>query len=149
MLSNTRTSGVTLLEVMLVLAVGAMILVMSVRYYQSASAGQQFNSVLEQIHAITSIADGIHQGTNSYDTVGTSVIKPLMPNKTMNTAWGGTIDINTSKSDYNSYVVVFDQVPKSVCKQLETTLQSSSYFTNAKCDTSKQTFSYTYDSGIL
>ncbi len=39
--------GVTLLEIMLVLAIAAMVVVMSIRYYQAARASQQANDVLE------------------------------------------------------------------------------------------------------
>jgi type II secretory pathway component PulJ len=40
--------GVTLLEIMLVLAVAAMIIIMSVRYYESANSSQQANATLQQ-----------------------------------------------------------------------------------------------------
>src|SRR6478735_750227 len=85
--------GVTLLEIMLVLAIAAMIIVMSVRYYQSASASQQANSILQAIQAITATADGIAQATGTYASVSTTTVKPMMPNADMGTPWGGDIKI--------------------------------------------------------
>ena len=84
--------GVTLLEIMLVLAIAAMIIVMSVRYYQSASANQQANSLLQQLQAITAIADGIGQSANSYSGVNTNSVKVMMPNQSMNTPWGTSME---------------------------------------------------------
>ena len=71
--------GVTLLEIMLVLAIAAMIIVMSVRYYQSASASQQVNAVLQQIQGITAAADGLAQATGSYSAanVSSTTLAPL------------------------------------------------------------------------
>src|SRR3990167_9644757 len=88
--------GVTLLEIMLVLAVAAMIIVMSVRYYQSASASEQANSMLEMVQAITAAADGIAQPAGSYSGATTAAISPMMPNQSMKTVWGGTVSIGSN-----------------------------------------------------
>lgn len=60
--------GVTLLEVMLVLAIAAMIIVMSVRYYQSAQASSQSNAFVSQIQAYVAAAENLSQGTGSFTT---------------------------------------------------------------------------------
>ena len=57
-----KTAGVTLLEVMLVLAIAAMIIVMSVRYYQSTNAANQANTVVQQITSIVAAADSLSVG---------------------------------------------------------------------------------------
>ena len=72
--------GVTLLEIMLVLAIAAMIIVMSIRYYQSANASSQANALMQQIQAITAAADNIAQGAGGvYSTISTTTLMPLFP----------------------------------------------------------------------
>src|SRR5260221_6708582 len=92
--------GVTLLEIMLVLAVAAMIIVMSVRYYQSATASQSTNNMLEEMQAITAAADGLAQGTGTYSAATGSNVRPLMQNNSLATPWGTTITITGATTSY-------------------------------------------------
>lgn len=133
--------GVTLLEIMLVLAVAAMIIVMSVRYYQSASANQQANSVLEQIQAITAIADGLAQGGGGYGNVTQSAVQAQMPNQSLATPWGSTITV--SKIGATSYSVSIGSAPTAVCTQIPPRLKTNAKYTGASC--SGTTIAYTYD----
>jgi Tfp pilus assembly protein FimT len=134
--------GVTLLEIMLVLAIAAMIIVMSVRYYQSASANQQANSALQMIQGITASADGLAQGTGSYSTISTSSVQALMPNKSMMTPWGGTITVAAQGA--TSYTVTIDQMPEAVCLQLKSRMASNTKYTAISSCSGVTTFSYTY-----
>lgn len=136
--------GVTLLEVMLVLAIAAMIIVMSVRYYQSASASQQANSTLNQIQAITAIADGMAQSTGTYSNVNTANVQALMPNNIMTTAWGGDITIAPGQSTYS---VTISKTPGSVCAQIQPKLNANPRYSPANCSlTEAGPLTYTYDS---
>ena len=143
--------GVTLLEILLVLAVAAMIIVMSVRYYQSATANQQVNATLEQIQAITATADGIAQGNNSYSTVSTTQVQPMMPQGKMTTVWGSTITVTGGA--VSSYDVTIKTVPQNVCSQIVPKLKANPKFTKispatggACGTTSPSDITYTYNS---
>lgn len=141
-LNLSRVSrGVTLLEIMLVLAVAAMIIVMSVRYYQSATANQQANAVLQEIQAITAIADGVAQGNTRYSAVTQSSISQLMPNQSLATPWGSTITVKSGNA--SSYSVSIPNAPTAVCNQIPPRLQTNAKFSGATC--SNNTISYTYD----
>ena len=143
---NKSMLGVTLLEIMLVLAIAAMVIVMSIRYYQAANASQQANSTLEMIQAITAAADGLAQGTNSYSSVSTSSVTKLMPNGIMTAPWGGAITISSPSS--TGYTVGIVNMPAQVCDQLSSRLKASNNYTAitpTDCGTSTvATFSYTY-----
>lgn len=137
--------GVTLLEIMLVLAVAAVIIVMSVRYYQTASINQQGATALEQIQAITSIADGLAQGTGSYTAVTQSAVAALMPNQVMTTPWGTTIKVDPGQA--TSYVVTLPNAPAGVCGQIKPRLTTNANF-KVTCSTSTAgDFVYTYTTG--
>ncbi len=137
-------AGVTLLEIMLVLAVAAMIIVMSVRYYQSANASQQATVVLQQITAITAAADSLSQGTGSYAGVTAANITPLLAGSSgLNTPWGTTITFSGSTSTYN---VGIPGTPAAVCPLIWARLNGNTHFSSlSSCNaTGPATLSYTY-----
>ncbi len=88
--------GVTLLEIMLVLAIAAMIIVMSVRYYQSASTSQQANAFIAQLNAMQAAADSLSQGVGTYASIGSGSIAALVGGgaAAMVTPWNGAITVS-------------------------------------------------------
>jgi type II secretory pathway pseudopilin PulG len=142
--------GVTLLEVMLVLAVAAMIIVMSVRYYQSATTNQQANAALEQIQAITAAANQLAQGTGTYNAAGSTVsntsVAPLVPTNSLTASpWGDKITIGGATA--NTYTVSFSNMPAGVCSLTSSHLGADSHYSGyplvAACN-AKANFAYTY-----
>src|SRR4029078_34419 len=85
--------GVTLLEIMLVLAIAAMVVVMSIRYYQSASANQKINSGLNTVTGVIAAGASVFAAKGSLSTA-TADIPTYMPGGTMpNSPWGGPLTI--------------------------------------------------------
>lgn len=140
--------GVTLLEIMLVLAVAAMIIIMSVKFYQSATSNQQTNAMLSMIQGVTAAADSLAQGTGSYTGGGvtTATVQNLMPNNSMTTPWGGAVTIGAAGA--NTYPVTISATPVSVCFQLKSRLASNTKYTGVAANTCAAVgnFTYTYDS---
>lgn len=148
--------GVTLLEIMLVLAIAAMIIVMSVRYYQSASSSQQANAVLQQIQAITAAADSLAQASGSYQeaNISNTTLKPLLPNSANTTGdtilspWG--TDITVGSAQASTYQVTIPQTPSGVCPLVISKLATNNHYqslspaTAAACGSSAADISYTY-----
>lgn len=143
--------GVTLLEIMLVLAIAAMIIVMSVRYYQSATSSQQANSVLQQIQAITAAADGLAQASGSYTAgnITSASIAPLLPANGLVAPWGSTIEVSGATA--TSYTVSIPGVPGGVCPLLISKLAANNHYaptpaTAGACPAGAGTVTYTYTS---
>lgn len=143
----SRMLGVTLLEIMLVLAIAAMVIVMSVRYYQSASTSQQTNALLAQIQAITAAADSLAQGTGSYSAASQSSVAALMPANGMAPPWGGATTISIAGSG-SAYSASIPGVPPGVCAGLKSRLQANKHYSTITCTTSVGTVTYTYTSNI-
>jgi type II secretory pathway pseudopilin PulG len=120
--------GVTLLEVMLVLAIAAMIIVMSVRYYQSANSSQQANSILQQVQGIVSAANTLAQAQGSYSSVsiGSAALKPLLPGGWDKTPWGETIIVDNPSA--TTFDIDIGNVPSGVCPLLLTKLATDNHF---------------------
>lgn len=120
--------GVTLLEVMLVLAIAAMIIVMSVRYYQSASSSQQANAVLQQVQGIVAASDSLAQAKGSYSgaNISNSSITPLLPAGGMTTPWGEPITVGGVTA--TTYTIDIGNVPSGVCSLLYSKLGTNNHF---------------------
>jgi Tfp pilus assembly major pilin PilA len=129
MKSYKRMAGVTLLEVMLVLAVAAMIIVMSVRYYQAASANQQVNGALQFVQGVTAAADGLAQGTGSYTDVTAAQLSSIMPNTSMNLPWG-SLAVWTATNNH-AFKLTLPNMATPVCAQFTARMKANTKYTVA------------------
>jgi type II secretory pathway pseudopilin PulG len=138
-------AGVTLLEIMLVLAVASMVIVMSIRYYQNAQNSENTNIIMEEIQNIGAAADNLGQGGGSYSAVSQAAVKSIAGSSNMLTPYGGTISINGTGS---SYSVTIPAMPSPVCTSLAAKLAANSKFTGVTgCNSASQSsLSYTYQS---
>jgi type II secretory pathway pseudopilin PulG len=140
--------GVTLLEVMLVLAIAAMIIVMSVRYYQSASSSQQANAILQQIQGVVAGANSLAQAKGSYSgaNINNSTLLPLLPGGALTTPWGDPITVAGATA--TSFTIDIGSVPSGVCPLLTSKLSVDNHFsTTAACNATASTaVTYTYTS---
>lgn len=114
--------GVTLLEIMLVLAIAAMIIVMSIRYYQSANSSQQANSFIEQLQAVAAAAENFVQAKGTYSGVESSV-SALLPSSGFNQPWGGKFSVSGTTSGFT--ITPSGNVPNAVCRLVESKLSVS------------------------
>lgn len=125
--STKSMFGATLLEIMLVLAVAAMIIVMSVRYYQSANQGQQSNAFVEQIQGITATVESVAQSGGGYTAATLAAITPLLPASAFTAPWGGALQYAPSST---GYVVTLSPAPSTaVCSLVQARLQSDTHYT--------------------
>jgi len=119
------TLGVTLLEVMLVLAIAAMIIVMSVRYYQSANSSQQANAVISQVSAIVGQANNLAQSSGTFSAVTSTTLKPLLPGAGFSTPWGTTITVTGAASNMT---ITVPGTPAGVCPLLTSKLEADNHY---------------------
>ncbi len=136
------TLGVTLLEVMLVLAIAAMIIVMSIRYYQSTTAAQQSNTVLAQVQAIVSAAEQLSQATGSFASTGgnvsTTTIEPLLPKNGLVLPWGSAITVTNASA--SSFDITLAGLSANVCPLVKSKLTASAHFSvSEECSTTGTT----------
>lgn len=140
--------GVTLLEIMLVLAIAAMIIVMSVRYYQSASSSQQATAALSMIQGITAAADQLAQGGQGYNGVSQTGVQNIMNGgNPLLSPWGTPVTVTGESA--TKYKVQIENTSVAVCTALTSQLAANSKFTNiSACGSggAAANFEYTYDS---
>lgn len=113
--------GVTLLEIMLVLAIAALIIVMSVRYFQSASISQQAVAYTSQLQAIAAAENSLSQGTGSY-VENYSTLASILPAGGMTNPWGGSVEVVTSTAGQFT-VKAPESVSTGVCTLVQKQLQ--------------------------
>jgi len=120
--------GVTLIEVLLVLAFVSLLMVLAIRYYQQAVNHSYANSALEMVSSITVAASSLQSTNNTYNPVSTSAIQPLMPNGSLTTPWGGQMSIVGSWN--NGYMITITNIPQGVCLLIESHLATNPDFKN-------------------
>lgn len=137
-------AGATLLEVMLVLSIVALIILMSVRYYQSTTTASQTEQVMGIISALTAAADNLSLGTaGGYSNVTTANMSSVVGSANMNSPWGGAITFGTGNT--TSYSVTIPKPTAAVCTAVVIKLKVNSKFTNVAC-TGGGNLTYTYNS---
>lgn len=125
--TNKSMMGVTLLEIMLVLAIAALVIVMSIRFYQSASSSQKINAMAGIIQGITAASENYYNSHNaSYDSLTKTSVQPYMPNGVMpKTPWGGAIDVTGAGS---KLTITPSSVPATACVALSDFLKTDSRY---------------------
>lgn len=113
--------GVTLLEIMLVLAIAAMIIVMSIRYYQSASSSEQANTTISQVQAIMAAMDTLN--ITGYNHISSSALSAnLGPNNLINPA-GNTVTVTPSSA--TKYIIKSTGIGAAACGMVMARLQNN------------------------
>jgi type IV pilus assembly protein PilA len=133
-------AGVTLLEIMLVLAIASMVIVMSIRYYQNATNSQNANTVLEEIQNITAAADNLSQGSGGYSNVSTTSVSGVAGASNMKTPYGTSITIGTGGAA--TYPVTIPGLPAAVCQQLASKLKANTKYVTPVCTGGTVTYTY-------
>lgn len=136
-----KQKGIGLLELMLSLAIIAILLIMATRYYQSASNSQAISSAIDMVNAVKSgVKNYMTSNTNSatYPDIKTLVTDGYLPQSYNNPSsanpWSGEICIDSGKATGCSgtapsagplYSVFLDGVPSSICTELQNRLKGT------------------------
>lgn len=134
--------GVTLLEIMLVLAIAAMVIVMSIRYYQSATSSQQVNTIMQQLQGVTASMDNLAVGSGTYANISQAqLLASLGGGNALTTPLGGTITMSSPSATGYTITVPLNAT---ICPMVATKVAA-----NAKMSvtnpTTCTTLTYTYN----
>lgn len=115
--------GISVLEVMLSLAIIAIILVMATRYYKSASQSQQVSNGLSVLHGIVAAETSYATANNNAYGGGILVLigDGYLPKSLQYDPWGGQIGV---QANTGSFTVTFTMVPSGVCNALTGIMQN-------------------------
>jgi type II secretory pathway pseudopilin PulG len=116
-------AGATLLETLLVLAVAAMVIVMSIRYYQTAQNSQNSNLVLQEIQNIIAAADSLASSGNTYTAATSAAIAAVAGSVNMTTPWGTPIKTTATSS---TVAITPGAMPSGVCELVKSKVTASS-----------------------
>lgn len=126
--------GVTLLEIMLVLAIASMVIVMSIRYYQSASNNQKINAALNTITGIVAAGESYLAGSpaNGFNGVTMATFNPFLGGASPVSPWGGQISISAVGA--TSYTISMPiSTTGNVCTRMTAVLGTNNKFTGVTC----------------
>jgi len=166
-MNKSKSKGIGLLELMLSLAIIAILLIMAIRYYQSANLSQQMSSATNMFNAVRSAMKNFYNDNAVNPNVGGAQsvsIQDLMdsgylpPSFGVN-PWGGVVAFTAIASSRScgtkltptalnqTYSVCMSEVPTAACSQLQVKLQgtiNTSLNEDAACDANTVTVTYSY-----
>jgi type II secretory pathway pseudopilin PulG len=126
--------GVTLLEIMLVLAIAALVIVMSIRFYQSASNSNKVNAAVSQIQGIVAAAENYANANGGKYDFTNATLAPYLPggSGTLNNPWGGSVTVagGTAGTMTITYSAAIATEP---CAMLKGNLEQSNKFKFPDC----------------
>lgn len=121
--------GIGLLELMLSLAIIAILLVMATRYFASARQGQEVASAISMVQAISAASQSYFvANNNSWAGLAVSALKTgnyLPANASAAGPWGGTVSVTQSDTaNPTAVTITIPNVPEAACNQLNGALKS-------------------------
>jgi len=119
-------SGVSLLEIMLVLAIAALIIVMSIRFYQSAADSNKVNAGLNTIQAVVAAAESSITAIGNTSNTANYLPGGVLPNS----PWGGAVTMVDSGASltYTIKMPVPGGDATKPCEKLEAFLETNTKF---------------------
>ncbi len=126
--------GVTLLEIMLVMAIAAMVIVMSIRYYQQAASNQRVAAYADMLTGFIGAAESYIQAGGTFSGLTGASLAPYLPGNAAPTAspWGSTIAIAGGTSNFTATLSAAP--PANDCTKLTKLLSGNASVTfNASC----------------
>lgn len=140
--------GYSLIELMLALAIIAVMLVIATRYYSTTSSSQKVNAGVNMLQVVINASEDIKNTTNSYKSIGKIqdlIDQGLVPKNFSDTninPWGGGINA-TSGTDTN-FALTLTNVPLEDCLSLAEIMQQkgASFDKATSCKSNTYTANY-------
>jgi prepilin-type N-terminal cleavage/methylation domain-containing protein len=130
---NTRETekGFSLLELLLVVGVGALLLLAGIGTYQLVTSGSTANNAVRLLATIKQQSQRAYQGQSAYDAdmLPTLIAMQAFPSGVVsgavaNDPWGGAITVGAAANPTN-FTVTFPAVPSAACIQIGTAFTES------------------------
>ncbi len=126
---RAQESGFSLLELLLVVGVGALLLLAGIATYRLVTQGNNVNDAIRTLATVKQQTQRAFQGQRSYGAVGTDLVPTLVAmqafpagvlddTNTPRHPWGDEIQI---VGDNQQFTITFVNVPSDACIQLGTT----------------------------
>lgn len=148
----SRILGVTLLEIMLVLAVASLVIVMSIRYYQTTQTSLATQQLQRAVTAIIAFADSYGLSSGNYTNLAAADIWSALPkdmqgaSPNIKTPWGdATLVLAPAADNYQVDLTMPPKAPTSICPQLAGFVSNVAYSHlagDATCGGGKVTWKY-------
>ncbi len=125
--TKDRQSGFTLLELLLVVGVGALLLIGGIATYRLVTEGNKVSDGTRLLLQIKQEAQNLYQNQSSYDGISTAVMIGLgaIPDSGKH-PFNGDITVEPSGTNDSNFTVTFEDVPENPCIKLGTAITDPS-----------------------
>lgn len=122
-LIRKREKGIGLLELMLSLAIIAVLIIMATRYYQATRRSSEMNQVVSSVNGIIAAAETWRVGRGDYTGISIDILvtNKYLPEGSATSVWGGKYSISPSGG---SATISLSSIPSGMCDQLKDRLKA-------------------------
>lgn len=115
-----KNKGITLLELMLSLAIIAIILVMATRYYEIVHSTEQTNDASNMIQAIRAGSQRWLLSNQDFSNISITAMQNLnlLPQTFSDNPWGSTMTVSPASGDTSKIQIEMKDMPLSACENL-------------------------------
>lgn len=133
-IQNKKQAGFSLLELLLVVGVGALLLLAGIGTYRLVTQGTSANEAVRVLTTLKEKTQRAFQGQSSYGTASADLVPTLVTMRafpagvlddsdTPRHSWGDTIAV-TVNADTQMFDITFNNVPDDACVNLGTTFDT-------------------------
>lgn len=117
LLKGKKQTGIGLLELMLSLAIIAILLVMATRYFTSARQSQQVASAVSLVNAITAAASNYAATEGNGSAPGSmGALASFLPPESSTDPWGGTVKVGGTSA--TAFTIALGNAPADACTMI-------------------------------
>ena len=125
--ARRRRRGFSLVEIAMVLAIGALVVAGVMMYFNNANVSAKTNEAMSQLSSIQETVRTLYQGQSDYSGIDTATLasSQLVPNKykkgtnALRSPFGADITIATGAGN-NQFAVTYAKVPDLACQRMVT-----------------------------
>ena len=129
------TKGISLLEIMLSIALISVIMIVSLRYYQTTRYTSQVNTLVDDMKHLLAASQRwyvSHHNFKELNSIDDLIDRGLLPDNFGEHPWGGEIEVVPDAATQFTNLVV-TKLHRGACNRLLHTLSELPEFTNASC----------------
>lgn len=128
---NRRRRGLSLIETILAIAVGAIAVVAVIGFYTSGTAANNRSEANQQLQHIAAEMQTLYSGSAVYGndaiTEGDLAQAGIFPSTMLEgtggalepfNPWGGTVEVNIDNSNAETFTVIYHNVPRDACAKM-------------------------------
>lgn len=134
MKQNRKESGFTLLELLLVVGVGALLIIGGIATYRVVVEGTRVNEATRLLSLIKSESIQLYQGQPNYANITVDQLEQIGAITSQRNPFGGALDVVVNPGDPLFFDVTMEDIPSTACMKVARAITNPAEVENIEID---------------